>query len=107
MAIAVRVRAKVTGHRRAGMADHELSLALLPGRVSAQRLIEAAVTAEVAALEQRADEAQFVRLLTERSLTEELNRGAVRLGEREPAAPVQGGQEWPHTQHSASSTSQG
>jgi hypothetical protein len=81
--VAVKVQAKVTGHRRRSGADHELALPLAPGPVSARQLIAAAVTAEVAAYEQRADEATLVRLLTERDLAEDLARGAVRMGDTE------------------------
>jgi hypothetical protein len=38
------------------------------------------VTAEVTAYELRADEAALVRVLTERSLSEDLARGTVRMG---------------------------
>jgi hypothetical protein len=88
--VAVKVQAKVTGHRRRSGADHELTLPLEAGPVSARQLIEAAVTAEVAAYEQRADEATLVRLLTERDLAEDLARGAVRMGdiERPPEVNV-------------------
>ena len=90
MTVAVRVRAKVTGHRRRSAGDHELELPLAPGAVTAAALIEAAVSAEVAAYEQRADEATLVRMLTERELTEDLARGAVRMGdiERPPTVNV-------------------
>lgn len=88
MAVAVRVRATVTGHRRRGVQEHDLALALPPGPVSARRLIEAAVVAEVAAFEARAEEASLVRVLTERSLLGDLERGAVRLGDAGRAGSV-------------------
>jgi hypothetical protein len=80
MTVAVRVSATVTGHRRAGVREHGLELELPSGPVSARQLIEAAVTAEVAAYQARAEEASLVRVLTEKSLQEALARGAVRLG---------------------------
>ena len=80
MTVAVRVSAAVTGHRRRGVREHDLVLELPPGRVTARQLIEAAVTAEVAAYQARAEEASLVWVLTEKSLTEELARGAVRVG---------------------------
>jgi hypothetical protein len=60
--------------------EHELMLELPAGPVSARRLIEAAVSAEVAAYQARAEEARLVRVLTEKSLLEDLARGAVRAG---------------------------
>jgi hypothetical protein len=81
MPLAVRVRATVTGHRRRGVAEHELALPLAPGPVSVRKLIEATVSAEVAAYAARAEEASLVRVLTEKSLAEELSRGAVRMGD--------------------------
>ena len=80
MAVAVRVSAAVTGHRRRGVREHELLLELPAGPISARRLIEAAVAAEVAAHQARAEEASLVRVLTEKSLLEDLARGAVRVG---------------------------
>jgi hypothetical protein len=79
--VAVRVRATVTGHRRRGVQEHELALALPPGPASARQIIEAAVTAEVAAHQARAEEAGLVRVLTEQSLLGDLDRGAVRMGD--------------------------
>jgi hypothetical protein len=78
--VAVRVSAAVTGHRRRGVREHELLLELPAGPISARRLIEAAVSAEVAAHQARAEEASLVRVLTEKSLLEDLARGAVRVG---------------------------
>ena len=78
----------MTGHRRRGVQEHDLALALPPGPVSARRLIEAAVVAEVAAFEARAEEASLVEVLTERSLLADLERGAVRLGDAGPAGSV-------------------
>lgn len=80
MTVAVRVSATVTGHRRAGVREHDLELELPSGPVSARQLIEASVTAEVAAYQARAEEARLVRVLTGKSLREDLARGAVRVG---------------------------
>ncbi len=82
MAVAVRVSARVTGHRRHAVREHHLLLGLPPGRVTARQLIEAAVTAEVAAYEARAEEASLVGVLTQKSLADGLARGAVRPGGR-------------------------
>jgi hypothetical protein len=78
--VAVRVSATVTGHRRRGVREHELVLDLPREQVTARQLIEAAVTAEVAAFQARADEASLVRVLTEKALLADLERGAVRTG---------------------------
>jgi hypothetical protein len=78
--VAVRVSATVTGHRRLGVGEHDLVLALPPGPVSARQLIEAAVIAEVTAYQARAEEASLVRVLTREGLAAELARGAVRAG---------------------------
>jgi hypothetical protein len=86
--VAVRVRATVTGHRRRGVQEHDLALALPPGAVSARQIIEAAVAAEVAAHEARAGEASLVRVLTAKSLLDDLGRGAVRMGDVVSAGPV-------------------
>lgn len=80
MTVAVRVSATVTGHRRRGVREHELLLELPAGPISARQLIEAAVTAEVAAYQARAEEASLVRVLTEKSLLDDLARGVVRVG---------------------------
>lgn len=88
MAVAVRVRAKVTGHRRRGEQERDLALALPPGPVSARQIIEAAVAAEVAAYQARAGEASLVRVLTDQALLDDLDQGAVRMGDTEPAGPV-------------------
>lgn len=80
MAVAVRVSATVTGHRRRGVREHDLVLDLPPGRVTARQLIEAAVTAEVAAYRARAEETSLVRVLTQKALLADLERGAVRTG---------------------------
>ena len=85
MAVAVRVRAKVTGHRRRGERDRDLALALPPGPVTARQIIEAAVAAEVAAYHARAGEASLVRVLTDQALLDDLDRGAVRMGDAGPA----------------------
>jgi len=63
-------------------------LALPNGPVTARQIIESAVRAEVAAYEERTDEAQFVRILTERELVEGLADGTVRMGDVERPAPV-------------------
>jgi len=78
--VAVRVSATVTGHRRRGVREHDLVLALPPGAVTAPQLIEAAVAAEVAAFHARAEEASLVRVLTTKSLDADLALGAVRTG---------------------------
>ena len=80
MTVAVRVSATVTGHRRMGVREHDLVLALPPGQVTARQVIEASVTAEVAAFQARAEEASLVRVLTREGLARELAMGAVRTG---------------------------
>ena len=85
--VAVSVRAKVTGRRRAG-ADHPLSLDLPGGAIPAAHFLEAVVRAEVAAYERRAQERTFLRVLTEHSLRDELETGAVRLGGDQAVAPM-------------------
>ena len=80
MTVAVRVSATVTGHRRPGVQEHDLVLALPPGQVTARQLIEASVVAEVAAFQARAEEASLVRVLTRDGLARELASGAVRTG---------------------------
>ena len=82
MTVAVRVSATVTGHRRRGVHEHDLVLALPPGPVTARQLIEAAVTAEVAAFQARAEEASLVRVLTEKALRRGPGPGAVRSAGR-------------------------
>jgi hypothetical protein len=77
MTVAVKVTATITGHRRRGVREHELTLELAPGEVPARRLIEAAV----------AEENSFVRVLSADGLREDLARGAVRLGDPEAEAP--------------------
>lgn len=88
MTVAVRVRATVTGHRRRGVDEHELALALPPGPATAGQIIEAAVAAEVAAYHARAAEASLVRVLTEKALLDDVGRGAVRVGGAAAAQPV-------------------
>jgi hypothetical protein len=66
--------------------------------VTARQIVEAAVTAEVAAYQARAGEASLVRVLTDRALRADLDQGAVRMsdgrmsdgrmGDRLPAEPV-------------------
>jgi hypothetical protein len=87
MTVAVKVTATITGHRRRGVREHELTLELAPGEVPARRLIEAAVTAEVSAFQARAEENSFVRVLSRDGLREDLARGAIRLGDPEAEAP--------------------
>jgi hypothetical protein len=78
--VAVRVSATVTGHRRRGVREHDLVLALPLGEVTARQLIEAAVAAEVTAFQARAEEASLLRVLTRESLDADLARGVVRTG---------------------------
>jgi hypothetical protein len=78
--VAVRVSATVTGHRRMGVHEHDLVLALPAGPVTARQLIKASVTAEVTAFQARAEEASLVRVLTREGLARELATGAVRTG---------------------------
>ena len=61
-------------------------LKLPPGPVTARQLIEAAVTAEVAAYEARAEEASLLGVLTQKPLADGLARGAVRPGGRQEEA---------------------
>jgi hypothetical protein len=88
--VAVRVSATVTGHRRRGVREHDLVLALPPGAVTARQLIEAAVAAEVTAYQARAEEASLVRVLTKKSLDADLARGAVRAGGPRDSAELAG-----------------
>jgi hypothetical protein len=60
--------------------EHEVDLALPPGPATAGQIIGAAVRAEVAAFQARAEEASLVRVLTEKSLLDGVARGAVRMG---------------------------
>lgn len=80
MTVAVTVTATITGHRRRGVREHALTLALPPGEVRARDLISAAVSAEVAAYQARAEENSFVRVLTASGLESALSGGAVRPG---------------------------
>ena len=80
MTVAVRVSATVTGHRRMGVREHDLVLALPPGPVTARQVIEASVAAEVAAFQARTEEASLVRVLTREGLARALATGAVRTG---------------------------
>jgi hypothetical protein len=63
-----------------GVREHELVLALPPGQVTARQVIEASVTAEVAAYQARAEEASLVRVLTREGLARDLATGVVRTG---------------------------
>ncbi|MGH3246064.1 MAG: hypothetical protein ACRDOI_07620 [Trebonia sp.] len=92
MKVAVRVSATVTGHRRRGVREHDLVLALPPGEVTARQLIEAAVAAEVTAFQARAEEASLVRVLTTKSLDADLVHGAVRTGGPRDAAGAPAGE---------------
>lgn len=80
MTVAVRVSATVTGHRRMGVREHDLVLALPLGEVTARQVIEASVIAEAAAFQARAEEASLVRVLTREGLARDLATGAVRTG---------------------------
>jgi hypothetical protein len=62
-------------------------LDLAPGEASARQLIEAAVAAEVTAFQARSEARTFVRVLSKDGLREDLERGAVRLGDPEFHAP--------------------
>src|SRR5580700_833742 len=89
--VAVRVSATVTGHRRRGVREHELVLDLPREQVTARQLIEAAVTAEVAAFQARADEASLVRVLTEKALLADLERHLAVVAKRgQPRCEVVG-----------------
>jgi hypothetical protein len=91
VAVAVRVRAKVTGakdRRRRGEQERDLALALPPGPVTARQIIAAAVAAEVAAYQARAEEASLIRVLTDQALADDLDRGAVRMGDVARAGQV-------------------
>jgi hypothetical protein len=77
MAVMVRVSATVTGRRRGAVPEHDLALALPAGPVTSGQIICAAVAAEVAGYQARAEKGGFVRVLTERSLLDGLARGAV------------------------------
>ena len=92
MTVAVRVSATVTGHRRRGVREHDLVLALPPGEVTARQLIEAAVAAEVTAFQARAEEASLVRVLTKKSLDADLAHGAVRTGGPADSVELAGGE---------------
>jgi hypothetical protein len=67
--------------------EHDLVLDLPPGQVTARQLVEAAVAAEVAAYQARAEEASLVRVLTQKALLADLERGAVRTGGAQEAQP--------------------
>jgi hypothetical protein len=74
-----------------GVRDHELVLALPPGQVTARQVIEASVTAEVAAYQARAEEASLVRVLTGEGLARELATGVVRTGGPQDTVDVAAG----------------
>jgi hypothetical protein len=81
MATAVRVEAAVAGRKRAGTAEHVIELDLpTDSGLPLRAVIDAVVRGEVRAFRQRSEEQRFVRVLTERSLAEGLERGAVRSG---------------------------
>jgi hypothetical protein len=90
--VAVRVSATVTGHRRRGVREHDLVLALPPGEVTARQLIAAAVAAEVSAFQARAEEASLIRVLTKESLDADLASGAVRTGGPRDEAGTEAGE---------------
>ena len=56
--------------------------------MTARQIVEAPVRAEVAAYRARAGEASLVRVLTDQALRADLDQGAVRMGDQEPAGPV-------------------
>jgi hypothetical protein len=90
MATAMRVEAAVPGRRKAGTAEHPVEIDLDPGPVTVRALVEAVVRAEVAANRERADEQTLVRLLTEASVADGPDAGAVRSGDREVVGDVDG-----------------
>ena len=94
MTVAVRVTVTVTGHRRGGVDEHDVALALPPGPVMARKLIEAAVIAQVTAYEDRAAQASMVRILTGKSLLADLEQGAVRMGASRGQARWTGPPRW-------------
>jgi len=79
LATAIRVEAAVLGRRRAGVAEHTLTLDLEPSLVL-RDLIAAVVASEVSAFDRRREERTFVSVLTEQSLTDGAERGAIRSG---------------------------
>ena len=79
MRVRVRVRARVTGHRLRGERERDLVLALPPGPVTARRIVEAAVRAEVAAYQAPAEEASLFRPSSAHHTV-----GALRMGLAEP-----------------------
>jgi hypothetical protein len=78
----------VVGRRRAGVEDHEVIIDLPGDDIVLRDLIAAVVAAEINAFERRAEFRTFVRVLTEQSLADGLDSGAVRSGGAEPTAPV-------------------
>src|SRR5689334_1186632 len=78
--VAVRVWATVTGHRRMGVREHDLVLALRAGPGTALQVVSSWVIAEVAVCHARPEEASLVRVLTKEGLARELATGAVRTG---------------------------
>ena len=88
MLTAVRVEAAVPGRKSAGTAEHPVELDLPAEPITLRRLIEAVVRAEVTAFQARAEQRSFVRVLTEKSLAEGVESGAVRSGGGEAATDV-------------------
>jgi len=81
---AIRVEAAVPGRRKAGTAEHALSLPIAEGTVLALRdLLDAVVRGEVAAFRARAEENSLLRVLTEREIADGVEVGVVRSGAAE------------------------
>ncbi|MEA2825905.1 MAG: hypothetical protein QOG43_344 [Actinomycetota bacterium] len=90
MATAVRVEAAVPGRKRAGTAEHGLDLDLpRDTSVPLRTLIDAVVRSEVQAFRLRSEEQRFVRVLTERSLADGIERGSFRSG-GQSVGPIDG-----------------
>jgi hypothetical protein len=69
MVTAIRVEAAVPGRRRAGTAEHPISVGVPEGsRVMLRDLLDAVVRAEIAAFRARAEENALLRVLTERQI---------------------------------------
>ena len=89
MITSVRVEAAVPGRRAASTAEHPVDIELPSGPVELRQLISAIVRAEIVAFLERSEHNAFVRVLTEESLAQGLQGGAVRTGGRDgdPPAP--------------------
>ena len=84
---AIRVEAAVPGRRKAGTAEHALSLPIADGTTLALRdLLAAVVRAEVAAFRARAEENSLLRVLTEREIVDGVEVGVIRSGAAEATA---------------------